>query len=77
MSDFPKGLLGLILECIQMKTGNKEFALFYMSEGDWTAEIGNPTSCVMLGEASAEFSADGRSAIEAVENLILDLEVRK
>ena len=58
-----------IAKCIEKKQGNKEFALFYLDPG-WRAEIGNPVTCVMLGESSGEITSDDMpSPLEAVEQL--------
>lgn len=62
-----------IARCIALKGGNKEFALFFL-DPLWSAEIGNPTTCGMLGEVSDEFSGEGTTALEAVCNLRLELE---
>jgi hypothetical protein len=79
---------GLLVHAISLKEGNKELALFYM-EGEsqpWRVEIGNPrtcvmlgevpSTCVMLGEVSGEVTARGTSATEALQNLITLLERR-
>lgn len=63
----------LIKQAIALKTGNKEFALFFDGEGVWDAEIGNPSSVVGLGEATAEHSCEGKTAEESVRNLIAEL----
>jgi hypothetical protein len=65
-------LEALINKCISKKDNNKEFALFYLGEWDgkeWRAEIGNPSSHVMLGEIGGEVSAEGDTALEAVQKL--------
>jgi hypothetical protein len=63
----------LIDACIAKKNGNREFALFHLDPDDWRAEIGNPSQCVMLGEACGEFEARGRTAEEAVSNLLKEI----
>lgn len=60
----------LIQACIAKKVGNKEFALFFIPP-DWSADIGNPTSVVMLGEARGEICSDEHpTAIAAVAQLL-------
>lgn len=63
----------LILEAIAKKRGDNDFALFYsdLGEGmDWSADIGNPTRCVSLGEVKGEISERGSTPIEAVKAII-------
>lgn len=62
-------LSALIEQVIGKKTGNKEFALFYL-DPSWQAEIGNPSEAVMLGESTGQFCAQGNTAEEAVGNLL-------
>ncbi|WP_276122633.1 hypothetical protein [Pararhizobium qamdonense] len=64
----------LIAECVAIKQGNKEFALFYADYDapgfkPWRAEIGNTSSAVSLGEAEAEFCGDGMTPKEAMIDL--------
>ncbi len=62
-------LEALINECIAVKRGDKEFALFHWHDGTWTAEIGNPRADVSLGECDGEFKAEGETPIAAVRAL--------
>jgi hypothetical protein len=62
----------LIDYALLLKTGNREFALFY-NDGDyptWVAEAGNPCTAVMLGEASGECKGIGSTPEQAVLALI-------
>jgi hypothetical protein len=63
-------LAQLIQECVDAKQGNREFALFRLSDDEWSAEIGNPVSAVMLGESSGEFYGEGLTPEEAVAALL-------
>lgn len=65
-------LSALIDQVIAKKTGNKEFALFYEDPG-WRAEIGNPVTCVSLGESVGTFFATGDTPEEAVGKLLQEL----
>lgn len=64
-------LQSLIETAITMKEGNKEFMLNYdpafieLSGGAWSAEIGNPVSCVRLGESSGQFGSQWQPTPEA------------
>jgi hypothetical protein len=60
----------MIAECIQMKPGDKEFALFFYGQNEWDAHIGNESEIVCLGERAGEFSAPGSTPEEAVRNLL-------
>lgn len=67
-----------IAECLRVKEGNKEFALFYYPEASgvytWVAEIGNPVPyAVNLGESKGEFYSFGHTAKEAVAALLEQL----
>lgn len=59
----------LLQSCIDLKSGNKELALFYDGEGTWSAAIGNECPMVGLGESCGEHSADGDTPEEALANL--------
>jgi hypothetical protein len=72
-----KTLDQLIEECFALKQGNKEFALFGMEEFGWRAEIGNPSSWVMLGESNGEFTGVGVTPAEALESLIVNLKEKE
>lgn len=63
-------LTELIDQCIEAKTGNKEFALFYFGEASWRAEIGNTCAHVTLGEQEGEFRGEGNTKEEAVKSLL-------
>lgn len=68
-------LASLIAACIDKKSGDKEFALFYFAWDDgeddsWHARIGNPCKVVMLGEVNGDFEADGATPEEAVSKLL-------
>ena len=64
----------LIAECIAAKAGNKELALYYdgSDEGEfpWTADIGNPSKYVNIGEVTGEYRGFGKSAKEALIALL-------
>ena len=63
----------MIFECIRLKEGNKEFALFHL-DPSWRAEIGNPVNCVMLGEIRGEIvSGDALTPFDAVRQLYAKL----
>ena len=67
----------LILEAVAKKRGNNDFLLSFIEIGDgcdWTAEIGNPTDYVRLGEVDGEVFARGKSPRHAVESLIAKLD---
>lgn len=49
---------------IDMKRGNKELAIFYMGDNNWSISLGNPTNCVMLGEVGGEIEVDGYDTLE-------------
>lgn len=60
----------LIKQALDLKEGDKEFALFH-NDGEWMAMLGNPTSCVALGETEGEFnSAWHPTAEQAVSEII-------
>jgi hypothetical protein len=61
----------LIAAVIAKKKGNKEFIL--SEDLGWNAGIGNPVTCVALGESSPEYSAIGETPEEAVRNLLEEL----
>lgn len=63
-------LTELINECIQIKPGNTEFALFFDGQSEWDAHIGNESEILCLGERAGEFSALGSTPAEAVSNLL-------
>lgn len=58
-----------IYKIIELKKGNKELALFYDGENEWTFSLGNPSSSVMLGESSGEMEVNA-STLEGVVNAI-------
>jgi hypothetical protein len=66
-----------IARAVELKAGNKEFALFYDPgghEGDWWAAIGNTCVHVNIGEAGGEIQTSGQTAAQAVDALISNLE---
>lgn len=66
-------LHSLILTAVVLKEGNKEFLLSYDPSFDqpWMAEIGNPVSCVRLGESVGQIGSEWHpTAEEAVVELI-------
>jgi hypothetical protein len=65
-----KNLSDLIIECIEEKYGNQEFALFFNPDGKpvWEAMLGNELP-VPLGESSGEYKGVGSTPEEAVEHL--------
>ena len=62
----------MIAKAIELKDGNKEFALFYMDhDKTFFAEIGNPAShAVMLGESSGEVGFEAMTADDALKGLL-------
>ncbi|MCL7942071.1 hypothetical protein M8009_17445 [Halomonas sp. ATCH28] len=60
----------LIIECIEKKPGNKEFALFFNLDGEpvWEAMLGNELP-IPLAESRGEFLGTGASPEESVKNL--------
>lgn len=60
----------LIQRCLEIKEGDKEFALFRYDDGTWSAEIGNPDHHVCLGETTGEYSSEGSTPEIAIEKLI-------
>jgi predicted transcriptional regulator len=80
MKDIPRrgefrDLNELITSCLEKKTGNQEFALFYMLDGEpvWEAMLGNEQIFAPLGESCGEFQGRGTSPEEAVESLYSNL----
>ena len=66
----------MIQQVISAKTGQSDFALFFMeNEGVpyWTAEIGNSNPHVNLGEVEGDIRAKGASAYAAVESLLSEV----
>lgn len=68
--------MGIIEKIISAKKGDKEFIL--TGRGNmWEAAIGNPSSCVPIGEgiaygdSGADFIAYGDSPEEALQALLL------
>jgi len=64
----------LIAGCLEIKQGNKEFALFFADYDEagfkpWRAEIGNTCAAVSLGESTGEFCGEGMTPKEAVIDL--------
>ena len=62
----------LIAAVIEAKHGDKQFALFGDETG-WTAEIGNESNCVSLGEAAGEYMGSGETPELAVAALLRTL----
>lgn len=62
----------LINECVKRKTGNKEFALFFI-DGEWSAEIGNPNWAVRLGEVPGDIVAKAADPVSAVTALLAEI----
>lgn len=66
----------LIAQIIAKKQGDKEFLLHYCpspydgERGYWEAEIGNTSDAVQLGEAPAEFYAQGLTIEQALNGLL-------
>ena len=50
-----------------------EFILYRFAEGDWRAEIGNRSNCVLLGETDGIFQGKGNTAFMAVLDLRLKI----
>jgi len=63
-------LAAMIALAIERKQGNREFALFYDSDGHWWAQIGNPSDFVSLGESVGEFIGEGATAEDAARALL-------
>jgi hypothetical protein len=80
MTESPKDHLSdLITRVLNIKQGDRDFALFHYAgnntvDGPWRAEIGNTFPYVSLGEAPAEFSAQGTTPEDAVRALIVEVE---
>lgn len=71
-----KDLKSLIDTCISTKQGSRDFALFYVKELGWRADIGNSTNVVMLGEIDGEYqSAWLPTPEEAVAHLLTTMAV--
>lgn len=66
-------LESLIARAIELKRGDKEFALFF-AQGKWEALIGNTCKAVYLGESDPEFDAEGKTPRESVIALISVIE---
>ena len=66
----------LIDEILALKQGNQELMIYRHDAEKWTAEIGNRTSAVMLGEINGEFDGEGSSIIGALESLLKKLRRR-
>lgn len=74
-------LADIIRQAIELKQGNKEFALFYepsfesvtVNAKPWIAEIGNPSVFVRLGESTGEYCGEGDSPEDAIRDLIENL----
>lgn len=62
----------LIEACLAKKVGDKELGLFYLPGllHPWTVGIGNPLGVVSLGESSGEYTAEGATLEEALQNLL-------
>ncbi|MBS9405376.1 type II toxin-antitoxin system VapB family antitoxin [Halomonas sp. TRM85114] len=73
--DENRDLNKLIIKCVDKKEGSREFALFYMLDGEpvWKAMLGNEQVFAPLGESCGEFQGRGTSAEEAVESLYRNL----
>jgi hypothetical protein len=74
-------LSALIARAVELKRGNREFALFWYGTdgyqydgGQWSAQIGNTSQFVSIGESEPEFDGAGATAEEAVIALIEVLE---
>ncbi|SCW95917.1 hypothetical protein [Ancylobacter rudongensis] len=62
-----------ISRAIALKKGNNEFALFFFGPDQWTAEIGNTSHYVNLGESSGELVGAGKTPELAVADLLRQL----
>jgi hypothetical protein len=60
---------------IEAKKGNQEIALFYDGAGEWNLSVGNPTSCVMLGEVNGEIETYGDSPKDVILKMKTILEI--
>jgi hypothetical protein len=58
-------LASLMTACIDQKTGNKEFGLFYMPDYGWHVRIGSDSRWVVLGEVEGEIRTDDHPTAEA------------
>lgn len=59
----------LIQDALKKKIGNKELMIYWHGY-EWTAEIGNPSPVVYLGESEGEYKGSGLSIEEALINMI-------
>ena len=66
-------MLELIAKAREVKTGDKDFALFAVNN-DWQAHLDNPSAHVLLGEVEDEIVGTGASAEEAVVNMVRKME---
>ncbi len=64
----------LIKRILEKKLGNKELMLYRHSDGTWSVDIGNPTTCVLLGEADGEYRALGKTMRAALVALLAQAE---
>lgn len=64
---------------IDAKLGNKEIALFHepysTKEDRWVLLVGNPTTCVMLGEVDGELSTEGTSIPDVIMKMKVKLNI--
>jgi len=71
----------LIERLIELTQGTEEFGIEFnpAREGatKWHVAVGNPTSYLSIGEASANFNAEGATLDEALANMIAILSCPK
>jgi hypothetical protein len=72
MSNSIEDFINKIIE-EKRKYGNTEFSLTKCDDV-WTAEIGNPSQYVSIGEIDGEFRGTGKTIEEALVNLLHNVE---
>lgn len=63
----------LIDRIVEFKQGNKEVMIYRYEDGTWSAECGNPTNAVLLGEVSGEFGSTAGEAFPTMEGALESL----
>ena len=56
-----------------VKTGNKEMAVFYDHEGNVEIHLGNSSPCVMLGEVTGDIVVESHNIESAVDAMWVKL----
>ena len=70
----------LLAQVLAIKPG-EEFALFYCGDDNddeaWRADLGNRLASVSLGEVAGEFRGEGKTAVDALTELIAAIHAGK